>query len=217
MQDATATKMTIDGTSLLHSAVIVLLAAGESRRYGGIKQLVDIEGQPMVRRAARAALGTGAKVIVVTGSNAGDIATVLADLPLLITHHADWLEGMGSSLAAGIRYLHDHFPSASGAMLCLADQPLLGTAWLVSLLKRHNEKPQLILATEHAGVAGPPVVFPRDCFDDLMRWSGFHGAQALLKHEASRVERFPCDIGIDVDTPADLQRALEWLAANRLD
>jgi molybdenum cofactor cytidylyltransferase len=217
MSASIAGSMSMPYSVLPQSAVIVLLAAGESRRYGGIKQLADIGGEPMVRRAARAALDTGANVIVVTGSHAAAITTALADLQLLVTHHADWQEGMGSSLAAGIRHLHDRFPSASGAMLWLADQPLLGTVWLSRLLKRHDEKPELILATEQAGVAGPPVVFPRDCFDDLMHWSGNQGAHALLKREASRVERFPCDIGMDVDTPEDLTRALDWLTTNRLD
>ncbi len=207
---------TFDDRFAPESAVIVLLAAGESRRYGGIKQLADIEGQPMVRRAACTALDTGAKVIVVTGSHADEIAAALADLPLLITYNPAWRDGMGSSLAAGIRHLHDQFPLASGALLCLADQPLLGASWLVDLLKRHGRKPGLILATEQAGVAGPPVLFPRDCFADLMRWSGADGAQALLKREADRLERFPCDTGIDIDTPEDLQRALAQLAANRL-
>jgi len=198
------------------SAVIVLLAAGESRRYNGIKQLADINGEPMVRRVARMVMATRAKVIVVTGAHAEKVGAVLADLPLLISHHAAWSEGMGSSLAAGIHQVRTHFPSASGALLCLADQPLLETAWYERMLARHQQEPNRILATEQDGVAGPPVLFPPDCFGELMQWSGHRGAQALLKREAERLELFASLDNIDVDSPDDLKQAQSRLAANRL-
>jgi len=58
-------------TERLDSApVIVLLAAGEGRRFGGTKQLADIDGETMVHRAARTAIATGVELIVVTGAHA---------------------------------------------------------------------------------------------------------------------------------------------------
>jgi len=193
------------------SAVIVLLAAGESRRYGGIKQLAEIEGEPMVRRTARTALDTGVALIVVTGAHAEQVEAALAHLPLRIVRHAGWPEGMGSSLAAGIRHLHSQFPAASGALLCLADQPLLDSSTLIQLLARHTQAPLQILATEQASVAGPPVLFPYDCFDTLMTWTGQQGAHTFLEREANRVERFTNQTVIDVDTPEDLRRACDQL------
>lgn len=194
------------------AAVIVLLAAGEGRRYGGIKQLADIHGEPMVHRAARIAMGTGARVIVVTGAYAEQVSAALADLPLLVTHHLAWAEGMGSSLAAGMRVVRERFPSASGALLCLADQPLLDTTSLEKMLGRHRQMPGRILATEHGGVAGPPVLFPGNCLDELGNWSGAHGAQALLHRESHRLELFASEVTIDVDTQGDLDRVRQQLA-----
>ena len=195
--------------------VIVLLAAGASRRFGGIKQLADIDGETMVHRVARTALTTGAKVIVVTGAHAEKISAALADLPLLITRHAAWSEGMGSSLAAGIRHAQAHFPSATGALLCLADQPLLDGASLRQMLDRHAEMPAHILATKHNGVAGPPILFSSDCFAELARWSGAQGAKAVLKREAHRVEHLAHDRCIDVDTEDDLKRLQQRFAEIR--
>jgi len=198
------------------SPVIVLLAAGESRRYGGIKQLAAIEGQPMVRRIARAALDTGLAVIVVTGANAAQVEAVLADLPLRVARHAAWSEGMGSSLAAGIRDLRAWFPMASGALLCLADQPLVDAEMLVRMSHRHGEAPDRLLMARHAGVSGPPVLFPRDCLEALAGWSGGRGAHALVEQEAARVEWFDSPACVDVDTPADMQGLREWLATKGL-
>ncbi|WP_458068452.1 nucleotidyltransferase family protein [Rhodanobacter sp. BL-MT-08] len=197
--------------------VIVLLAAGESRRFGGIKQLADIDGETMVHRAARTALATGAELIVVTGAHAEQVSAALADLPLRLVRHAGWADGMGSSLAAGIRVVVDHFPQATGALLCLADQPLLETSCYTRMLERHQQQPGRILATKQNGVAGPPALFPQDCFAELMQWSGDRGAQALFGREPERVEIFAWPDIIDVDTPADLEHTRSRLATNRLE
>jgi CTP:molybdopterin cytidylyltransferase MocA len=194
------------------SPVIVLLAAGEGRRYGGIKQLVEIEGQPMVRRAARAALEHGVSVIVVTGAHAEQVEAVLDDLPLQIIRHAGWQDGMGSSLAAGIRGVDASLPQTSAALLCLADQPLLAPALIQQMFQRHTEAPERLLVTEQDGVSGPPVLFPRDCFAALTVLSGARGAHALIEREAARVERFASTSNMDIDTPQDLQLLRDWLA-----
>jgi molybdenum cofactor cytidylyltransferase len=196
------------------SPIIVLLAAGESQRYGDIKQLVEIEGQPMVRRIARTALARGLPVIVVTGAHAERVEAVLDDLSLQIIRHAGWQDGMGSSLAAGIRCVEASFPQASAVLICLADQPLLGDALFQAMLQRHAEAPDRLLVTEQDGISGPPVLFPRDCFGALTALSGSRGAHDLIAREAARVERFvSADVG-DVDTPQDLQRVRDWLATD---
>lgn len=196
------------------SPIIVLLAAGEGRRYGNIKQLADIEGQPMVRRVARAALEHGVPVIVVTGAHAEHVEAVLDDLPLQIIRHAGWQDGMGSSLAAGIRCVEVSFPQASAALLCLADQPLLGAALVQQMLKRHAKAPERLLVTEQDGISGPPVLFPRDCFAALTTLPGPRGAHVLIEQEAARVERLASINGIDVDTPQDLRHVRDWLATD---
>lgn len=193
------------------SAGIVLLAAGEGQRYGDIKQLASIEGEPMVRRAARTALATGATVVVVVGAHAAPVRAVLEDLPLHLVHHHHWQQGMGSSLAAGIRALLDVLPSATGVLICLADQPTVGAAMLGRLLQRHQDAPERILATGHGASMGPPALFPSDCFDTLIAWSGTRGAQALLEREAARVETFAFGDLTDVDTPADLLQVREQM------
>lgn len=193
---------------------IVLLAAGAGNRYGGIKQLARIDGEPMLRRVARGLLDIGTPVIVVIGAHAQEVETALTGLPVRIERHAGWVDGMGSSLAAGIRRAISDFSDATGALLCLADQPLLDVATLQRMLTRHTAAAGSILVTTQHGVDSPPVLFPRDYFDTLANWSGTRGARALLEQEAHRVERFAVSELIDVDTPEDLQRVREWLAVH---
>jgi molybdenum cofactor cytidylyltransferase len=198
------------------SPVILLLAAGEGSRYGGIKQLADIDGEPMVRRVARTALETALPVIVVTGAHAENVERVIGDLSLHITRCDDWQLGMGQSLATGVRFLVTQFPDASAVLICLADQPLLSAASLQPLLQRHAQAPERLLATERHGICGPPVLFPSDCFAQLMAQSGSRGARTLLENQATRVDAFASGETMDVDTPEDLERVRQWLTDGRL-
>lgn len=197
------------------SAVIVLLAAGESRRFGSPKQLALIDGEPMLRRAACTALAAGVPVLVVLGAQADSVRSALDGLNVDVFHCADWAAGMGRSLATGAQAATKLFPNASGLLLCLADQPLIEAAMLTQLLHRHHQVPQKILACAHGAAAGPPVLFPRDCLDELAQWDGADGARALLQRESHRVERCIIDVGPDVDTPAALKSVIGTLAARR--
>ncbi len=73
------------------SVSAVLLAAGESRRMGGRnKLLLPIGGEPQVRRAARALLGSKlVEVIAVLGHAHEDVAAALAGLPLATVLNPD--------------------------------------------------------------------------------------------------------------------------------
>lgn len=194
------------------SPVIVLLAAGEGSRFGGAKQLADVDGEPMVRRVARMLLETGVPVLVVTGAYADDVEAVLDDLPLSVVRCDDWQLGMGNSLAAGVRELMGMVPHASAALVALADQPLLDATAFQTLLERHRQAPDGVFATEHDGVQGPPALFPRDCFDALATLSGPKGARTLLQREAARLELIPANGIADVDTPDDLRLVRASLA-----
>ena len=70
---------------------VVLLAAGESRRLGEPKQLVVVDGESLVRRAALAAIETGpAQALIVVGARAEAVWGMVADLPLTRVQCADW-------------------------------------------------------------------------------------------------------------------------------
>lgn len=77
--------MSSEDTTTL-SVGLLLLAAGASRRLGGEpKQLLNYEGENLLRRAARTALASGCRpIIVVTGAHRERIEAEIADLPVEI-------------------------------------------------------------------------------------------------------------------------------------
>ncbi|HXE66981.1 MAG TPA: nucleotidyltransferase family protein [Rhodanobacteraceae bacterium] len=190
--------------------VVVLLAAGEGRRFGALKQLAIIDGEPMVRRVARTLSQLHRPLLVVTGADKDAVAHALSGVSVTCVPNPDWREGLGASLGAGIRAVRQRFHDASAALVCLADHPLLDVHALQTMLARHAQEPARIFAADHAGMPGPPVLFPADCFSELSAWRGREGAQAWLRRQGARVELLPLDV-TDVDRPADLDRVLQQL------
>lgn len=180
---------------------IILLAAGESSRFGRPKQLVGWKGNPLLRHAVETAIGSGiGPVLVVLGAVDQPCRDCLSDLDLTIIHNPDWRQGMGSSIAAGMNAARD-WP-LDGVIIMLCDQPLVTPQLLQELVSKSAGHP--IVHAFFKGQAGPPVWFSQEYFDHLGTLSGNAGAKALILSEPNRVQiDFP-DAEWDVDTLGDL-------------
>ncbi len=194
----------------------VLLAAGNASRFGAAKQTVPIDGVPMVRRAAMAALDAGlSPVIVVIGAYAEDVEPCLAGLPVQLVENPDWTSGMGSSLGLGARTAMATEPMPHALLVLLADQPGIRAADLKVLVEAHASAPGRIQAAYFEGHLGPPCLFPRAYFDELASLRGAHGARRLLEQYGDRVDDHDLPTAaFDIDTPAD---HAAWLAHQGID
>ena len=84
----------------------IVLAAGASSRMGAPKQLLPIDGVPLLARTVEVLLATPVwPVVVVLGANADAMRPLLARYPVLIADNPAWPEGMASSIRAGITTL----------------------------------------------------------------------------------------------------------------
>jgi molybdenum cofactor cytidylyltransferase len=184
----------------------IILAAGESTRYGQVKQLLDWRGAPFVHAVAKRALEAGlSPVIVVTGSNAESIESTLKELKVKIVHNTKWKSGQGSSIQAGVSAVKDS--RVGGAVFLLADQPQVTSSVLGALVEKHAEGLYAIVAPMVMDQRANPVLFDRSTFDDLLTLEGDVGGRAIFhKH---RVEYLPWHddrLLLDVDTPEMYQR-----------
>jgi molybdenum cofactor cytidylyltransferase len=187
---------------------VVLLAAGTAARYGASKLVLELDGMPLVRRAARAALSVGATTVV-TGAHRAPVEGALAGLPVLLAFNSAWEEGMGSSIACGVRALSSHAPQISALIVTLADQPLIENEQLGEIVQAHVRLPNRIIAAGHLSATGPPCLFPREYFDALSRLNGQRGAHSLLEQYSDIVEIVPMPrSAVDVDTPQDYAAAI---------
>ena len=190
---------------------LILLAAGASSRFGSPKQLVRFEGESLLRRAARTAIASGCEpVIVVLGANAERLLSECVDLAVTIVVNVDWEEGMSSSIRRGVATL-DEFAVAD-VVLLLVDQPLVTADALRTLVALRREHGALAAAAVYPdGALGPPVVFDRRLFPDLLALRGAHGAKTLLRSlSPDAIARLPLpEAALDIDTVNDYSRLRE--------
>lgn len=186
-----------------HGLGAVLLAAGGSRRLGRSKQLLEIEGEPLVVRQARLLLALEpACVVVVTGAGHAEVEALLAGMPLRCEHNADWERGMGTSLACGIRAMPER---VRAALVLLADQSRLVAGDLDALVEAWAKDPQAAVTAAYQGTRGPPAILPRALFGRLARLRGDSGARNILKRWNGTVIPVPlARAAFDIDTAADL-------------
>lgn len=189
----------------------VLLAAGNASRFGTAKQSLLIDGVPMVRRAAMAALDAGlSPVIVVIGAHGDAVEHSLGGLPVQLTGNPDWASGMGSSLALGVRTAVATETLPHEVLVMLTDQPGILAAELNAMIEAHASAPERIRAARYEGHLGPPCLFPRAYFDELIAMDGTSGARRLLERHADCVDAHDLpSAAFDIDTPAD---HAAWLA-----
>ncbi len=189
-----------DQDSALHAAI---LAAGPATRFGGIKPLVRLRGEPVLHElAANAACAAGQSVTVVVGAFAREIASSLRARAISIALNRGWEEGVASSIRVAV----NSAPPGSGALLLmLADQVAVTVDDLRRLHSSWKRHPVLIAAALYQGAPGLPAIFPRWAFTDLLSLRGDSDARNVLRRNIDRVVRVPMsNAGIDLDTPDDL-------------
>jgi molybdenum cofactor cytidylyltransferase len=181
----------------------VILAAGASTRMGRPKQLLRIDGRTLLRRTVDAVLASGASpVVVVLGADRELIRPEIERLPVLVAENLDWEEGLASSIRAGVRALGAHSPPPEAGLLVLCDQPNLSPAAIARLVKFAAGNEKTIVAARYDGHPGPPVLFARRHFCELIELRGAVGARPLLDRHAGSLATVDLpELAADIDTP----------------
>jgi len=189
----------------------VLLAAGMSRRMGASnKLLAQIEGIPMVRRAALAMLEGGIReLVVVTGHEPDRIAAALDGLAVRLVDNPDFASGQAGSVATGIRALDS---TASGALIGLGDMPFIAPELVAEMISDHSglgDHEDRISFPVFGGQRGNPVLWGRSFFQALSGLAGDIGGRGILAENPAAVNSISWhddSILRDIDTDDDLRR-----------
>lgn len=189
----------------------IVLAAGESTRYGQPKQMLDWKGEPFVRAVAKTALQSGlSPVLVITGAHAERVESAVNDLDVLCIRNEHWKTGQASSIRAAIESLaQPSSPKTGGAIFLLADQPQLTSSVIRALLEKHASRLYPIVAPMVIDRRANPVLFDRVTFPDLLTLEGDVGGRAVFhKHRLEYLPWHDDRLLLDVDTPEMYQRLI---------
>ena len=186
----------------------VLLAAGRGTRFGASPKLLSLlDGKPLVRHAAEAAVAADlGPVVTVLGHASGEVRDALAGLPLTLVENPDYADGLSTSLRAGL----DALPGeVTAALVLLGDMPRVGPGLLMRLSESFRTAPVAPSAVVPVrdGQRGNPVLLNRRLLGaGIASLTGDRGAGPLLARRDDVLE-LPVDeagVLIDVDTPAAL-------------
>jgi molybdenum cofactor cytidylyltransferase len=189
----------------MDNIALVLLAAGGSTRMGKPKQLLPYQGQPLIRYVAKTALASGSDpVVVVIGSDVAEMRAALDGLDVVVVENTEWEQGIGTSIRAGISGAE--ILGCGGAILALADQPLITAEILKHLVEEHEETGRPIIASEYDGTVGVPAFFTREFFPKLKALLPSEGCKATILAHLEQSIRIACpEAETDIDTPEDYQ------------
>jgi len=188
----------------------VLLAAGLGTRFGPEpKMLALLDGRPLVRHAAEAALAAGPRpVVVVLGAHADAVRRALSGLDVVLVENPDFRAGLATSLRAGVAALPRN---CEAAVIVLGDMPRIFADHIDRLAAAFEESSRSVAAVVPVlnSLRGNPVLLNlRRLTADIGQLTGDRGAGPLLRDRSDILE-IPGDAGtaLDIDTPAALRAA----------
>jgi molybdenum cofactor cytidylyltransferase len=162
----------------------VILAAGEAKRFrrspDETKLVAELDGKPIVRHVAEAALASRAHpVLVVTGHAHEQVSSALEGLTLERIHNRD----PGAGLAASLKLAVHALPStARGAVILLGDMPRIAPSLIDRLIDAFDATPvePLAVVPVRGERRGNPALIGRGLFAAVRMLEGDKGARDLI-------------------------------------
>jgi len=184
----------------------LLLAAGTSSRFGGVKQLAELDGKALVERASKMLERSSVdEVVVVLGHAAPEVRNRLGDSRVRVVLNPEFKRGLSSSLKLGVRSLDGR---SDAVVVCLADQPFVTSELVDRLIAKFSQTGADAIASVSGELVSPPVLLSRNLYGQVAELEGDKGAKAIVMgqedFEKVEVEK---ETLLDIDTEAQLANA----------
>jgi molybdenum cofactor cytidylyltransferase len=193
------------------NTAIIILAAGNSTRFGSIKQLLRFNNKTLLQHAIDEAKQAAADpIVVVLGANANEVSASIDNTGVEIVVNNRWVEGMASGIVAGVGKTSSLQDNVHNIIIAVCDQPFITSVLFEQLFKTQSESRKGIVACSYADTIGTPVLFTQKYFDHLLSLRGDEGAKKLLKSYMTDVATVNFPKGdIDIDTETDYQELIK--------
>ncbi|MEI6447759.1 MAG: nucleotidyltransferase family protein [Actinomycetes bacterium] len=180
----------------------LVLAAGEGKRFGGLKQLERLGPRLLMEYAVESMLDVDLieRVAVTLGAGADEIART-ADLEgAEVVIVADWREGVAASLRAGFAELAE---AADAIVVVPADRPLISAPMITRVIEAWDGTAPAVQAT-HNGAHGYPLLLASGLRAAVAGLAGEDDATSIPGVGDLLIECGP-NVLFDVDLAEDLE------------
>lgn len=190
---------------IINHCGVILLAGGNSSRFGRPKQLLSYKGKSFLQRMLSVIKEAKLDpVIVVLGANALALVHELDNEKTIIVHNEGWAEGIASSIRIGIQALQKNYPDCDGSLLMVVDQPYITSSLLVNLIEAQENSAKPIAACNYENTTGTPALFHQSLFHELLNLNGDKGAIKILQQRSHEIATINFPMGkFDIDTEED--------------
>lgn len=191
----------------MNSCGIIILAGGASSRLGQPKQLLRYHGKTLLDHSVNEAANAKADaVVVVLGKNADLFKDEIDKENVRVVVNKDWAEGMASSVRLGLDTLLNSKPYIDAVIFMVCDQPHISSLVLDELITTQQKTTKQIVTCNYGESIGPPALFHKKYFRELMELKGDIGARNIIQQNMSDVATVLFPEGkIDIDTKEDYE------------
>ncbi len=186
----------------------ILLAAGNSKRYGNKNKLAEkFKGKHLIQHIRDTLLKAfnPSELLVILGHDSKTIRDLIDNKDIKIINNKKYRNGIGTSISIAIHHLDINI---QGVMIIPADMPLISAEDLMKLEKEfiaHNCKK--VVLPKYKYKIGNPVILPKSYFALLKNLKEDFGARSQIKE--NDIVKVDCEIGtvFDIDTSKALAKA----------
>jgi molybdenum cofactor cytidylyltransferase len=192
----------------------VILASGMSSRMKTTKQLLPIDGVPLLEYCVHKILKSPfAEILSIVGHDYEKIKSTIQikDHRYKWHYNSNYHEGQSSALKSAVSALHN----TDGMMVFLADQPLIETQTIEIIYNRaiellSSDKKNIVIQPSRLGMKGHPVFFSSDLFPAFTQLDGDEGGKKIIRNASYHevIEVMDAGIIFDVDTPDDYRKLI---------
>jgi molybdenum cofactor cytidylyltransferase len=169
--------------------------------------LLEYKGKTLLRHVISEAGDSALKpVVVVLGANADLVSKEIDPNNVHVLVNMDWKEGMASSIRVGLKTILKISSTADAVIFILCDQPFVSSSLLEDLMHEQIKTGKPIVASEYGNTIGPPALFHKNIFPELMKLKGDAGAKKIIQKHRDQVATVLFEKGnIDIDTTGDYE------------
>ncbi len=190
----------------------VVLAAGQSRRMGTQKLLLNYGGRSVISHIVEVLSNSSVdQVVVVTGCDADRIRAEIAPSDVSVVFNEEHKAGMLSSVRCGFGAID---AGCRAVMIVLGDQPAITSGLIDEMIRAYRGTDKSIVVPTYKGRRGHPTIISMQYKDDVMSCYDDVGLRGLLRDhpdEVLELEVSSPGVCSDMDEPDDYAREIEKL------